>query len=182
MRLVKDLAVVGTSALLTALVAGPFVVPAPASAGPEEEARLIRAFLDPRPFDASGVGLTMEFDPETCRPGEKLAATLSAVNRNDATAERKLRIVMHVTPRTSPMARMIRVPKQAWTTEVTLRLAAGETKTVAIRPEIAVQEGETVTFSAEADGRGGLIARYPAAAAQGGAPTIHLLPLAKEPS
>ncbi len=94
MRLVKDLAVVGVSALLAALVAGPFVVPGTASAGPEDALGL-GTLLEPGPFDATGVGLTMDLDPETCAPGEKLAATLRAVNRNEGEEERRIRIVMH---------------------------------------------------------------------------------------
>ena len=172
MKLAKDLVVIGASAVLTALVAGPFVVPGPASAGPEESA-LLRVFLEPGPVDASGVGLTMDFVPDTCRPGEKLAATLHAVNRKDGAEERRVKVLMHVTPRTFPMARMIPMPKLAWTRELTLSLAKGESRNIAIHPEIPIQEGEIVTFSIEADGRTAPIARYAAATP---AASVNLLP------
>lgn len=176
MELAKDLAVVGVSALLTALAAGPLVVPGAASAG-SEEAPLLGALLEPKPFDANGVGLSIDLDPETCRPGEKLAATLSAVNRKDGEEERRIKILMHVTQRASPMARMPAAPKQAWATELTIHLAAGETKSVAIRPEIPVQEGERITFSIEADGGGALLARYSAAPASIDVTPGNLVPL-----
>ncbi|MFI5403343.1 MAG: hypothetical protein ACHQ1G_10425 [Planctomycetota bacterium] len=164
MRLAKDLAVVGMSAFLAALAAGPFVVPGAASAGPEAEALLVPLF-EPGPFDAKGVGFTMDFDPETCKPGDKLAATLRAANGCEGEEERQIKIVMHVTPHSSPMSRMMPMPKQVWTAELTVRLARGETKTIPILPEKAIQEGEVVTFSIHADGGGRMLARHAAPAA-----------------
>lgn len=177
MRLVKGLAVVGTSALLAALAAGPFVVPGAASAGPEAEALLVPLF-EPGPFDAKGVGFKMDFDPETCKPGDKLAATLRAANGCEGEEERRIKIVMHVTPRSSPLARMPAAPKLAWTTELTVKLAGGETRSLPILPGTMVQEGEVVTFSVEADGRGGLLARHAMPAPEGDAPLKLVLPAA----
>ena len=174
MRLVKDLVVVGTSALLAALVAGPFVVPGAAFAGPEE---LLGSLLEPGPFDAKGVGLTMDFDAATCAPGEKLAATLRAASRCEGEEERRIKIVMHVTPRSSPMARMPAMPKQVWTTDLTIPLAAGETKNIPILPGVAIQEGEVATFSIEVDGRGALLARHAAPTPSGDAPLTLILPV-----
>lgn len=174
MRLAKDLAVVGMSAFLTALAAGPFVVPGAASAG-SEEALLVPLF-EPGPFDAKGVGFTMDFDPETCKPGDKLAATLRAASGCEGEEERQIKIVMHVTPRSSPMSRMIAMPKQVWTTELTVRLARGEAKSIPILPEKAIQEGEVVTFSIHAEGGCRMLARHAAPAPQGDSPFILITP------
>jgi hypothetical protein len=157
MKLVRDLVVIGVSAAVVALAAVPFVVPA---ATAEDEAPLLAALVEPKPLDLSGVTVSVEVDPATARPGAELAATLHAANLLDGEGTRHFKVLMHVKPAPNPMSRMIPMPKLAWSTDVSVRLAKGETKTLALRPAIAVQKGEVVTFWIQADGCAGPVAEH----------------------
>jgi hypothetical protein len=135
----------------------PFVVPVATAEG---EAPLLAAFLEPKPLDASGVTLSVAVDPETAKPDAELAATLTAANLRDGEETRSFKVLMHVKPASNPMSRMLQMPKLAWSTELSVRLAKGETKTLPLRPAIAVQDGEVVTFWIQADGGSGPVVEH----------------------
>jgi len=136
MKLARDLAVIGITAILTASIAQPRA----AHADGDEQAA-------PRPavVDMDGVALTID-DPATKSGAPEATATLTAVNRCKVPVERKVRVRLNVTPPVNPQARMMMLPAEKWSQEITLKLLAGETKTFALRTGIRVGARETAVF------------------------------------
>jgi hypothetical protein len=138
MKLFRDLAVVAVTAVLVAPLARPHA----ARADGEEK----RVPPPPAVFHADGVDVTLSGKPTA--DGAEAVATLTAVNRRDAVVERKVRVRMTVTPKPQRRSRMLLLPKEKWTREVTLRLKPGETKTVTLRTAVKLAKGESATFTA----------------------------------
>jgi hypothetical protein len=138
MKLARDLAVIG----ITAILAAPFASPRAAHANGDKPA----AATLPAAVDLDGVALTL--DTYVMKGGTPEAkATLTAVNKHKAPVTRKVRVRLEVTPPAHPMARMILPPAEKWSKEITLKLAAGETKTVELRTGVRVGAREIATFS-----------------------------------
>ncbi|MHC4817087.1 MAG: hypothetical protein ACYTF8_03360 [Planctomycetota bacterium] len=136
MKLARDLAVIGITAILVA----PFARPRAAHADGDEQAA-------PRPavVDLDGVALTI--DDRAAKGGAPEAmATLTAVNRRKVPVERKVRVHLNVTPPVEPLARMAFPSAEKWSQEIALKLLAGETKTVELRTGVRVGAREIATF------------------------------------
>lgn len=136
MKIARDLAVIG----ITAILAAPFARPRAARADGEERA----AATLPAAVDLDGVALTL--DRHAKKDGTTEAtATLTAVNRCKVPVERKVRVRLEVTP-SIELARMLPRPVERWSQEITLKLAAGETKTLDLRTGVRVGGHEIATF------------------------------------
>ncbi len=136
MKLARDLAVIAITAILVA----PFAQPRAARADGDERA----AATLPAAVDLDGVSLTL--DRHVTKGGAPEAkATLTAVNRCKGPVERKVRVRLEVTP-SIELARMLPRPAERWSREITLKLAAGETKTLDLRTGVRVGELEIATF------------------------------------
>jgi len=137
MKLAKDLAVIG----ITAILAAPFAQPRAAHAEVDEKA----AAAVPAVVDLDGIALTIDHratndgTPET-------TATLTAVNRRKGPVERKVRVRLEVTPPVEPRARMLLPVAEKWSKEIALKLLAGETKTFELRTGVRVGARELATF------------------------------------
>jgi len=138
MKLARDLAIVAITAVLVA----PLARPRAARADGDEKP----APPPPAVFHADGVDVTVAGGPTAA--GAEAVVTLTAVNRRDTAVERKVRVRLTVTPKSRRMSRMLLLPKEKWTREVTLRLKAGETKSVELRTAVKLAKGETATFAA----------------------------------
>jgi len=137
MRLARDLAVIGITAILTAS----FAQPRAAHADGDEQAAAPR----PAVVDLDGVALTID-DPATKGGTPEAMATLTAVNRRKVPVERKVRVHLNVTPPVNPQARMVFPSGEKWSRMITLKLAAGETKTFDLRTGIRVGAREIAAF------------------------------------
>jgi hypothetical protein len=137
MKLARDLPVIG----ITAILAAPFAQPRAAHADGDEPA----AAPVPAVVDLDGVALTIDHHPSKGGTPEA-TATLTAVNRRKGTVERKVRVRLEVTPPANPQARMLMPVAEKWSQEITLKLAAGETKTFELRTGVRVAARELATF------------------------------------
>lgn len=138
MKLARDLAVIG----ITAILAAPFARLHPAHADGEESAPTLR----PAGVDLDGVAVTI--DGHAVKGGTAEAkATLTAVNRRDTSVERKVRVLLNVTPPVNQMSRMVLPLREKWSREITLKLAAGETRKVELRTGTSIGAHEIATFS-----------------------------------
>jgi len=137
MKLARDLAVIG----ITAILAAPFARPRAAHADGDAQV----AASGPAAVHLSGVALTI-VDPATKGGTPEATATLKATNRLDAPVERKVRVQLEVTPPANPRARMLALPAEKWSREIALKLAAGETKTFDLRTGVSVGTREIARF------------------------------------
>lgn len=137
MKLARDLAVIG----ITAILAAPFARPRAAHADGDERAAAPR----PAVVDLDGVALTID-NHATKGGAAEATATLTAVNRRDGPVERKVRVRLDVTPPVDPRARMLMPVAEKWSQEIALKLAAGETKTFELRTGVRVGARELATF------------------------------------
>lgn len=147
MKLARDLAVIG----ITAMLAAPFARPRAARAGGDERAAATR----PTALNLDGVALTLDRHV-TKAAATEATATLKAVNRCKVPVERKVRVRLEVTSSASIMVRMLPLPVEKWSQEITLKLAAGETKNLELRTGVRVAAREIATFVI-GSGRGALL-------------------------
>lgn len=137
MKLAKDLAVIG----ITAILAAPFAQPRAAHADGDEPAAARPAAV----VDLDGVALTIHH-PATKGGTPEATATLTAVNRSKGPVERKVRVRLNVTPPANPQARMLMPVAEKWSQEIALKILAGETKTFELRTGVRVGARELATF------------------------------------
>jgi hypothetical protein len=138
MKLARDLAVIG----VTAILAAPFAQPRAAHAEGDEQT----AAPTPAAVDLDGVALTIDH-LATKGGAEEATATLTAVNRRAVPVERKVRVRLDVTPPVEPRARMLMPSSVKWSKEIALKLLAGETKTLKLRTGVRVGARETGQFA-----------------------------------
>jgi hypothetical protein len=138
MKLARDLAVIGVTAMLTASFARPRAAHAD---GDERNATPRLAAID-----LDGVALTLD-GSATRGDAPEATATLTAANTRDVAVDRKVRVRLIVTPPANPLARMPKPSVEKWSQDIALKLAAGETKTFELRTGIRMGARELATFS-----------------------------------
>lgn len=139
MKIARDLAVIGVTAMLTA----PFARPRAAHADGDQRTATPRLAAT---FNLDGVALTLD-DSATKGGAPEATATLTAVNTRDSAVDCKARVRLVVTPPANPRARMLMPPAEKWSQDIALKLAAGETKTFELHTGIRVGAREIATFS-----------------------------------
>lgn len=107
---------------------------------------------DPAPpaqptLDLNGAQVTLEAPPALQAPGPCPAPTLHLANPTGAPVDASPVVSVMVTPPTSPFSRMMPMPASKWQDRCpTITLAPGETRTLAVTPELELAAGESYFF------------------------------------
>ena len=137
----RDVAVVGATAAVTALVAGAMFWTANAVATEGAKAEIRWPVLR-----EGGCEITLRADRTAYKPGESPTVELAAANPTGASVPLDATIVMLVQPKASPWARMTPVFRPTWERKCRLVLGAGERKSLSVPTDVKVADNTLVQF------------------------------------
>ncbi len=152
--LMSFLGATACTAVLAASILPPTV---PATARVPEPGR--RATLQ-----VGGVELTIAPARGEMQPGEMAGFLLTGRNQTDRPCRLRVRVAMQVSTPPSPYARMLPVPREAWSDSRVLTLAGGEERTVEVDTGVGAEAGTHVDFLLEVGGESVQVAGFDVAA------------------
>ena len=137
----RDVAVVGATALATALVALPILCVgyAVANEGPKPEIRwpVLRA---------NGCEITLRTERSSYGQGEMPVVQLVAANPSGSPVTLEATVRMMAQPQADMMSRVVRLPRQTWEQRTVIELGANERRVIPMPTGTAVSGGSFVTF------------------------------------
>ena len=143
----KDVAVILSAAVVTAVAVVALLGPAAQAVAPSESAH-------PRTtLQLEHAMLWLDVQADSCKPGVKPVVVLEAFNSDETPRTISVTVTMTATQPNSRMSRMVMMPKVAWQQVCSMDLGPGETRSIELTSEAAVPAGQVVSFTVQADGK-----------------------------
>jgi hypothetical protein len=122
--------VVAASAAVTATFT--LVLLAPARLTAVDKVEQVKPLIARPEFTSQGCVFTLKTGQATYEPGEKPTLEVKASNPTDKPVEAKVWINVTARAPSSPMSRMLPIPRAVWTHECAVTLQPGESRTMSI--------------------------------------------------
>ncbi len=140
MTYARDAAVLAGTAILTALLVAPILGPGFARA--QDEPSLFRGLVANPTLEASGVTFALK-PAKTAYAAEEEPDLILTASAGKSAAKAEITVRLRTTAPSSPMARMVSMPVEAFTKTIPVSLKAGESKTIRIESGVALAAGST---------------------------------------
>jgi hypothetical protein len=98
-------------------------------------------------LESQGCVFELKADKEDYKPGDRPVLEIGAANSSSQTADATVWINVFESAPSSPMSRMIPMPKLLWSHKCTVQLKPGEHKTFGVAVEVDLPEGKEITFT-----------------------------------
>ena len=102
----------------------------------------------PGKITINGTQLTLAFDKASYNQADEPVIVLTATGAGDC--EQTVNLNLTSTRPSSPLSRMVALPKSIWAAPCSITLKSGEKKRVELPTEVAVEAGHTLTLAATA--------------------------------
>ena len=147
----RDVAVVCAVAGVTAVVLVAVLVPAMAEAeGPKGKVSWVA--LTPE-LKLDGAALTLTTEKKSYRAGEKPVVLVEAKSYTDESVTVDATVRMMCKAPSSPMSRMLVMPRKAWERKCRISLDGRGTSTVSIPSDVGLAAGQEASFTVTVDGK-----------------------------
>jgi hypothetical protein len=98
-------------------------------------------------LESQGCVFELKTDKEDYKPGDRPVLEIVAANPSPQTAAATVWITILESAPSSPMSRMIVMPKVLWFHECRVRLKPGERKTIGVAVEVDLPEGKEISIN-----------------------------------
>lgn len=155
----RDLLVVGLCALSTVAICEVLFPASWANANPDEYQ--VTASATPV-LELQDAELSLKTDKPVYRPGDKPVVTLKAVNHSDQPVSVKVKTRLFAMAPSSPMSRMVTMPRELWKQDCLVALKANETRTFTLETGAQIPKGVTGYFTIESGQKNVTVAHFSA--------------------